>query len=352
MQLSNFQEFLQTYYSYFKVDEQCHRLVKVLHSYAIGDEKLEKKMPPEWEFEFPNGQRQTKLSLRKGILLFGSVGTGKTDLLRLLNLYNRYLNSPYQFRSGVVWKFADDYRDSGGKCFEKIERSNHSFDELCLTDMQGVATKERAQYMGNWVMAGEEIIRIRYEDALPKGFRTHFTTNESIKKLYDIYGERSMSRLAQMCNFIPLLGRDRRFEEDPVIHQDFQRDTFQPAFVSQKEDDTHTKELLDQKLHIYKTTGSDKAFSKLDFDMLKTLGVPVCKEEELRSAYLEVAIKLRGEKLNGLFDKDSRRRYQMHRSGQFDQDEQGEILLLAKHLALLHYAQAILKMNRTSFFGQ
>lgn len=346
----NFLEFIDTHYKYYKVDAQCHGIIKLLHYYAIGDERFE-KMPDKWQFKVDGNVIQKKLSLRKGILLFGNVGSGKTDLLRILNMYNRYLNSPFTFKTGVVWKYADAYRSSGAPAFDKITFGNYMFDELCLTDQQTcLPAKEKAQYMGNWILAGEEVIRLRYEDALPRGFVTHFTTNEKPDKLKEAYGERAFSRLVQMCNMIPLVGNDRRYDEEPVVHNDFRMQTFQPEPINAEELDKESKAVLDRKLSTFKVMQNDAVFSAYDFDGLRRLGCTVCTDEELYEVHTPLAKEVRLSQVNRKFDRNQKRLLQMHTEGKFDDEEQRNIMTIAKQKAVVTHAAELIKTGKDTFF--
>ncbi|WP_143092729.1 hypothetical protein [Arsenicibacter rosenii] len=143
-----------------------------------------------------------KLDFRKGLLVFGAYGVGKSWMMRL------FANNPRQSYRVVSARFiAEDFRlngtiyqyqhvflnDSSGKFFGQREIG------LCI-DEAG-AESERASY-GNRSNVIAELIQDRYENRQLRGTMTHIVTNHTRDELKNAYGPRVYDRLRQMFNVI------------------------------------------------------------------------------------------------------------------------------------------------------
>lgn len=132
------------------------------------------------------------IDLKKGILLSGPVGCGKTSLMKLL----RHLvphrrsyelvpcrNVVFSFNH-LGYKTIGDYGDNGFFCFDDL----------------GVEPSGRFYGKDSNVMG--EIILSRYELFLNHNVKTHATTNLSAQELEDRYGNRVRSRMREMFNLV------------------------------------------------------------------------------------------------------------------------------------------------------
>ena len=141
----------------------------------------------------------------------GNVGSGKTELFKIFkacNFPNRsfgikecrdmseiFLNNHYkginQYGKGAVTP-------------KKI--SHMLFDDL--------GAENDINYYGNKVNVMSDIIIDRYRHFVISDLKSHFTTNLQKEEIQEEYGERVMSRLKQMTNFVMLGGnkssKDRR----------------------------------------------------------------------------------------------------------------------------------------------
>lgn len=136
----------------------------------------------------------------KGLLFFGSVGTGKTFISAcianalidegracLVTNFSRLVN---EIQTGFEGKQA------------KIDRLN-DFDLIVIDDL---AAERDTEYMGEIV---QTIIDSRYRAGLPLIITTNLT-GEELKKPIDIRKQRIYSRLFEMCIPIEVQGKDRR----------------------------------------------------------------------------------------------------------------------------------------------
>jgi hypothetical protein len=143
--------------------------------------------------------------LKKGIMLVGNVGVGKTLLMKAFkDNPKRYYN--VRSTSSIV----DGYCKGGVELIEDYCRGQVSYKPplaYCFDDL-GVETLP-AKFMGNSENVMEKIILHRYEQNIPF-FYTHFTTNLDGDQIESNYGTRIRSRLREMCNFIEVGGEDRR----------------------------------------------------------------------------------------------------------------------------------------------
>jgi DNA replication protein DnaC len=142
------------------------------------------------------------LDPKKGLLIMGPVGVGKTTLMKeFLEEKNKGpWITDYEVKRGV--------QQEGYNWFNRFVMDHLTFDDLG-------AEPETILSYGHQFNPGEEIIQLRYEvfQRTAGRNRTCFTTNYNREDLLARYGERCYSRLQEMCNFIVLEGPDLRIEE-------------------------------------------------------------------------------------------------------------------------------------------
>lgn len=162
---------------HFRIFEEDRGLLFRLSNYFIKDEQNCKKY---------------EIDLKKGLLLSGPVGCGKTSLMRLLKFLVP-LQRPYEViptRNVVFafnhlgYKIVEDYGNTGYFCFDDlgIEPTGRFYGKDC-------------NVMG-------EILLSRYELFQKHKVKTHFTTNLNADELEERYGHRVRSRMRQLFNMI------------------------------------------------------------------------------------------------------------------------------------------------------
>lgn len=132
------------------------------------------------------------LDLKKGILLTGPVGCGKTSLMKLLKFLVPH-HRPYQVIPTRNVTFA--FNHIGYKTIE--DYGNGSY--LCFDDL---GVEPIGRFFGKDCNVIGEILLSRYELFLKYGVRTHATTNLNADELEERYGVRVRSRMRQLFNLI------------------------------------------------------------------------------------------------------------------------------------------------------
>lgn len=147
------------------------------------------------------------ISLRKGLLVFGSYGTGKTSSFQIIqNLAKHYQVRELWFPSistqQVVAKF--NLEKNKENVIQYYSKGVFLFDDL------------GAEMAGNniYQYGKEEIfVRIllnRYRNFESLGTKTHITTNLSLGQIEERYGKQLADRFIKMFNLLKLDGPSRR----------------------------------------------------------------------------------------------------------------------------------------------
>lgn len=151
-------------------------------------------------------------SLKKGIVLAGNFGVGKTWLLKLFGKNQR---QTYYMRSAK--QIANDFQALGEenteqylKLFENpvndAEAMFQRYSGLCIDDMGAEDVKN---HYGNRKNVIGDLIEQRYFNNI-MGVYFHASTNLTVQQLENFYGGRVISRLREKVNLIELDGTDRR----------------------------------------------------------------------------------------------------------------------------------------------
>ena len=158
---------------------------------------------------------EMRLNPKKGIYLHGSIGCGKTFLMKLISQI-------VGFRMVSTRRVVNDYAENGHEVirrygresFKRVHRGGGSFPDrdqpltICFDDF---GDEPDSKFYGQNVNVMNEIMMDRYEQFQDFGMITHVTTNyyksETIEKMY---GPRLLSRISEMMNIVHLPGQDRR----------------------------------------------------------------------------------------------------------------------------------------------
>lgn len=144
----------------------------------------------------------------KGLLLFGSVGTGKTFISAcianaLIDKGHRCLVTNFARLTNILQAERDKQA--------YLDRLN-TFHLLVIDDL---ASERDTEYMGEIV---QSIIDARYRSRLPLIVTTNLTSDE-LKHPADVRKARIYSRLFEMCVPIEVNGKDRRKE---ILKQEYE----------------------------------------------------------------------------------------------------------------------------------
>lgn len=136
----------------------------------------------------------------KGLLFFGSVGTGKTFISACIA--NALIDEGYPC---LVTNFARLVNKLSGMYEGKQDYidSLNNYDLIVIDDL---ASERDTEYMGEIV---QNIIDSRYRSGLPLIVTTNLTSEE-LKKPVEIRKQRIYSRLFEMCVPVEVKGKDRR----------------------------------------------------------------------------------------------------------------------------------------------
>lgn len=173
---------------HFSIFREDHELIFKLLVYAIGDVE--------------NTIRHN-LSMKKGILLSGPVGCGKTSLMTLIKPFFA-VDKQYAIKS--VREIAFEFEKEGflvisrycnlAFCSSPYSLINKAF---CFDDL---GIEQPMKYYGNQCNVMAEILLSRYDQFIRKGILTHITTNLSASELESMYGSRLRSRMREMFNLV------------------------------------------------------------------------------------------------------------------------------------------------------
>jgi predicted ATPase len=154
---------------------------------------------------------------KKGIMLIGKVGTGKTSLFRIFDQFTRYWHRENMFVLYQAKEIERIYAKEGQAGFDKVLYNScpwfgdPNFQKIYNICVDDIGTEAKAKNYSSVIEPVEELILSRYELFITKGTITHFTTNLGVNELKKRYSNRAISRLNEMCQVLYLKGTDRRF---------------------------------------------------------------------------------------------------------------------------------------------
>lgn len=172
----------------FSFSKQNEYVIRALCLYFSNDDRFETEL---------------NFSLKKGIMLSGSVGCGKTTIMKafMINSQNSFSFAKCRDVSNE-FMLKDNQDNTVSKYSKIISDKSHVFVGqkdvgLCFDDLGTESVKKN---YGNDTDVMSEIIYLRYERKLFN--KTHFTLNINGDNIKEMYGHRLYSRLREMCNHI------------------------------------------------------------------------------------------------------------------------------------------------------
>jgi DNA replication protein DnaC len=178
----------QQYGSSFSVKQEDRFILHKLLCYAVQAE---------------NRCAEYGIDLKKGILLTGPVGCGKTSLMSLLPAF-MFAEQRYQVKN--TREIAAEFQKEG---FDTINKYGKRQQPICLDDL---GVEQNSKHFGNACNTIGEVLLYRYDHFINQGIVTHATTNLNADELEKLYGNRVRSRLRSMFNLIsfPATSMDKR----------------------------------------------------------------------------------------------------------------------------------------------
>ena len=149
---------------------------------------------------------------RKGLLFYGSVGTGKTFISACIA--NALIEKGYPC---LVTNFARLTNTLSGM-YEGKQSYIDGLNKFELIVIDDLGSERETEYMGEIV---QNIIDSRYRSGLPLIITTNLTADE-LKHPVEIRKQRIYSRLFEMCVPIEVKGRDRRKEKLKEDYKDLE----------------------------------------------------------------------------------------------------------------------------------
>jgi len=143
--------------------------------------------------------RGQKFDLKKGLLLKGGYGVGKTSAMRAFREIKPQIN--FGFKSVIeIVKMFDEY---GSDIIHKYAKIG----EFCFDDL---GTETDGKHYGKTQNVFKDIMELRYNQFKYNGTKTHISTNLNFDQFKERYGDRMASRLYEMFNVIIFEGEDYR----------------------------------------------------------------------------------------------------------------------------------------------
>jgi DNA replication protein DnaC len=142
---------------------------------------------------------------RKGLLLYGDAGTGKT-------LFLTAMFKPQQFPSAseVVDAFRENEGDWRRTWFVLCRTSESKPRNECPLFIDDLGTEPAGVYFGERRDVIAEAIAARWNDWTANRARTYLTANLTLREIEQRYGRRVTDRLADMCEFVEFKGESQR----------------------------------------------------------------------------------------------------------------------------------------------
>ncbi len=168
----------------FEIPENEKTIILSMLAWFLEDELLAKEM---------------NIDLKKGIMLSGPIGCGKTTLFQLMR---KLPKGRKNFMMASTRQIVSEFMQSGYEILEKYSRGSLYNDyrtpkNYCFDDL---GSESASKYFGNDCNVMAEILVTRYDIFKEKGIITHLTTNLTAGEIETIYGNRLRSRMREMFN--------------------------------------------------------------------------------------------------------------------------------------------------------
>jgi len=149
----------------------------------------------------------------KGILVIGSIGTGKSAMMKIMQ--RLFKDTTARFK----WVNAYELKDLSEIYTSMQIKEMYGYDCKCDLYIDDIGFSVDVKRFGNTVNIITEIILERYDLYISSGYKTHFSSNlaaviknnsDNIPTLEKTYGLRIIDRMKEMCEIIIFKGESKR----------------------------------------------------------------------------------------------------------------------------------------------
>ena len=166
----------------FRIIQEDHEIIYKLVVYFLGHEGEAKRLG---------------LDLRKGIMLTGPIGCGKTSLMSLMRLVPaKERNFTMKTARDISFEFIHEGYDVINR-YSKLSFTGAGPRIYCFDDL---GAEQNLKYYGNSCNVMGEILLSRYDLFNAQGMVSHLTTNLGASEIERLYGVRIRSRMRAMFN--------------------------------------------------------------------------------------------------------------------------------------------------------
>ena len=176
----------------FRIYDEDHEIIYKLIIYFLGHEQEAKRLG---------------LDLRKGIMLTGPIGCGKTSLMTLMRMVPP---KERNFTMKPVRDISFEFMKEGYDVIDRYSKLSFTADgpkTYCFDDL---GAERSLKYYGNSCNVLAEIFLSRYDQFNVSKLVTHITTNLTASNIDDFYGKRVRSRFREMFNLVNFTSSDKR----------------------------------------------------------------------------------------------------------------------------------------------
>ena len=139
---------------------------------------------------------ESKLDINKGLYIYGTVGIGKTWLIKMFKIFCDTWQLPTSFRIHEMPEVVAQIRQA-----ESLALISEYVQGICFYDDVGTEPPT-IQIYGDKASIYGQIILMQYKRFKGSGKPMHSTSNLKPEQIRDIYGEREYSRAKEMFNFV------------------------------------------------------------------------------------------------------------------------------------------------------